>query len=179
MTLLCPADAVAAKAFVRIAADIQGPVYLRLGRGATPVIYDENQKFEFGKAICVRNYGKTAVIIVSGPCVGEAAAAADKLNGQNIATTVLDMHTIKPIDRNSILEYCKDVDYILTVEDGTIYGLGSAIAEVLMENGIVPKRFRRLGLTTFGTAGSLPELLNFYGIDAKGIAKNIRELVIE
>lgn len=177
MTLLCPADAVAAKAFVEMAADTAGPVYLRLGRGATPVIYEADQKFELGKAIRVREYGKQVVIIACGPCVGEAALAADEWKKQDILTTVLDMHTIKPLDEDAIIEVCKDADCVVTVEDGTIYGLGSAVAEVLAEQGIAPRKWKRLGMTTFGTAGSLPELLGFFGIDAKGIREAAEELM--
>ena len=176
MTLLCPADAVAAKAFVKIAADIDGPVYLRLGRGATPVIYEEAQSFTFGKAVKVRDYGKDVVVIACGPCVGEAAQAADALFQTGIPATVLDMHTIKPIDTESILESCTGARAVVTVEDGTICGLGSAVAEALLENGVYPEYFKRLGTTTFGTAGSLPELLGFFGLDARGIEKTIMEL---
>lgn len=177
MTLLCPADAVAAKAFVEIAADTAGPVYLRLGRGATPVIYEAGQIFELGKAIRVREYGNQAVIIACGPCVGEAALAADVLKEHHIQATVLDMHTIKPLDADAIIEVCRDAQCVVTVEDGTVYGLGSAVAEVLTEKGITPKKWKRLGMTTFGTAGSLPELLGFFGIDAEGIRNAVEELL--
>lgn len=169
MTLLCPADAVAAKAFVKLAADTEGPVYLRLGRGATPVIYEETQTFELGKAIRVREYGRQGAIIACGPCVGEAAVAADKLREQGIFATVVDMHTIKPIDGDTIADVCRDAEWVITVEDGTVCGLGGAVAEVLAERGIRPRGWKRLGLDTFGTAGTLPELLDFFGLDAKGI----------
>lgn len=175
MALLCPADAVAAKAFVKIAADFQGPVYLRLGRGATPVIYEENQKFEFGKAIRVRDYGKDAVIVSCGPCVAQAAAAADRLIEKGISVMVLDMHTINPLDKETLVDCCSQARIVITAEDGTICGLGSAVAETLMENHILPEHFKRLGLTTFGTAGSLPELLGFFGLDSRGIEQCICE----
>lgn len=175
MTLLCPADAVAARAFVKIAADVEGPVYLRLGRGSTPVLYGEDQEFTFGKAIRVREYGKKAVVIACGSCVYEAAAVADALKEKGTGITVLDMHTIKPLDTESIAQCCQDADSVITVEDGTIYGLGSAVAEALLEHRIVPKHFKRLGLTTFGTAGTYQELLHFYGLDAEGIAAAVEE----
>lgn len=177
MTLLCPADAVAAEAFVKMAADIEGPVYLRLGRGATPILYDENQTFTPGQAVRVRSYGEKLVIIACGPCVGEAAQAADSLKERGIEATVLDMHTIKPIDKETIVECCRSADIVMTVEDGTICGLGSAVAETLLENHLCPGSFKRLGLTTFGTAGTLPELLGFYGLDAKGIERSALELL--
>lgn len=173
MALLCPADAVAARAFVKMAADLQGPVYLRLGRGATPVIYEENQKFEFGKAIRVRDYGGEVVIAACGPCVAEAALAADQLKEKGISAVVLDMHTIKPLDADTLVDCCTGAGIVITVEDGTVCGLGSAVAETLMEHNIHPEHFKRLGLTTFGTAGTLPELLGFYGLDARGIVEQV------
>ncbi len=179
MTLMCPADAIAAKAFVQIAADQEGPAYLRLGRGATPILYEEGQKFTFGKAIRVRDYGNNVAIIACGPCVGEAARAADSLYQKKILATVLDMHTIKPIDANAVEEACQGADCVLTVEDGTIYGLGSAVAEILAERRITPGKFKCLGMTTFGTAGSLPGLLHLFGLDAEGIETTAAELLTE
>ncbi len=176
MSVLCPADAVAAEAFAEIAADIKGPVYLRLGRGATPVIYDETQSFTFGQANKYRSYGHDVVIIATGPCVGEAGIAADRLEKQGIKGTVLDIHTIKPLDEQAICRECAEAARVITVEDGSIYGgLGSAVAEVLVEKGIAPKMFKRMGLTTFGTSGTLPELLNFFGLNADGIEKTVLE----
>lgn len=176
MMLLCPADAVAAREFVKIAADFNGPVYLRLGRGATPVIYEEDQRFEWGKAIRVRDYGRDVVIAACGPCVGEAALAADQLKKKGISAIVLDMHTIKPLDKDGLVECCTGAGSVVTVEDGTVCGLGSAVAETLLENGVHPKHFKRLGMTTFGTAGTLPELLGFFNLDAKGIEAAICRL---
>lgn len=176
MSLLCPADAMAAKAFVKIAADIEGPVYLRLGRGATSVIYEGNQVYKFGKAIKVREYGRSTVVIACGPCVGEAVQAAEQLKDEGIGITVLDMHTIKPLDVEGILESCTDAVNVITVEDGSIYGLGSAVAETLLENHLSPCNFQRLGITSFGTAGTLPKLLDFFGLNSRGIAETIRKL---
>ena len=155
-TLLCPADAVAAEKMVRMAAETEGPVYLRIGRGATPVIYEEDQEFVFGKALKARDYGTDFTIISTGVCVTEAVKAADELQKEGIAIRVLDMHTVKPIDEQAILEAAEQTGGILTAEDGTIYGgLGSAVAEVLAENAkAVP--FERMGLTTSGTAGEVP-----------------------
>ena len=114
MTLLCPADAVAAEAFVKMAADIEGPVYLRLGRGATPILYDENQTFTPGQAVRVRSYGEKLVIIACGPCGRSSAGGRQPEGGRGIEATVLDMHTIKPIDKRNdsrmlrIGRYCYD-----------------------------------------------------------------------
>lgn len=179
MTVLCPADAVAAKAFVKIAADLNTPVYLRLGRGATPVIYPEDQEFQLGKAVRVRDFGTDIAILTVGPCVGEAVKASEVLRDRGIGVRVLDMHTVKPIDKEAVLCAGIECKNILTVEDGTIYGgLGGAVAEVLVENGVRLHHFKRLGLTAFGTAGSLPGLLGFFGLDAAGIIKAAQEINI-
>lgn len=177
MHLLCPADAVAAKAFVKIAADVQGPVYLRLGRGGTPVFYPEDQEFEYGKAIKVADFGSDLAIIATGPCVWEAVQAAEALKAKGIGVCVLDMHTIKPLDEAAIIEAAK-CGRILAVEDGTIYGgLGGAVAETIAEKNLQVKAFKRMGMTTFGTAGTLPELLGFFGLDAAAIAKTAEEML--
>ena len=174
MTILCPADAVAAKKFVRLAAEISGPVYLRLGRGATPVFYEESQDFAVGHATVLREYGKDAVILACGPCVFEAVQAADRLRERGVMASVLDMHTIKPLDAKTLCNFCADARTVVTVEDGTIYGgLGGAVAETLLENQICPQHFLRLGLKTFGTAGTLPELLHFFKLDADGITEQV------
>ena len=174
MTILCPADAVAAKKFVRLAAEISGPVYLRLGRGATPVFYEEGQDFAIGHATVLREYGKDTVILACGPCVFEAIQAADRLRESGVRASVLDMHTVKPLDTKALCNFCADARTVVTVEDGTIYGgLGGAVAETLLENQICPQHFLRLGLKTFGTAGTLPELLHFFKLDADGIIEQI------
>lgn len=178
LSVLCPADAVAAKAFAGIAAELEGPAYLRLGRSATPVIYPEDQEFTFGKAIRFREYGKDAVLISAGPCVGECAIAADRLLAQGIRCTVIDMHTIKPLDEETLLDVCCGAQAVITVEDGTIYGgLGGAVAETLLEQGTAPEKFKRMGMTGFGTTGRLPELLHHFGLDADAIEAEVKGLL--
>ena len=173
-SILSPADAVAAEKLVRIAAEVPGPVYIRLGRDATPVIYDEQREFVFGKAVKVRNYGTQLTIIATGVCVCEAVQAADKLADSGICVQVLDMHTIKPIDVESILQAADESGRIITVEDGAITGgLGGAVAEVLADAGKVPVYFKRMGLTTFGTSGTVPELLALFSIDADAIEAEV------
>lgn len=174
LTVLCPADAVAAKAMAKMAVERKGPVYLRLGRGATPVIYGTGQTFTFGRAVKKVEGGSRVVLISCGPCVAEAEKAAQELLAQGIGTTVLDMHTIKPMDARTVCETCQDAEVVVTVEDGSVFGgLGGGVAEILMEAHIMPKHFRRLGLTGFGTAGSLDALLAFFGLDATGIYKTV------
>lgn len=176
MHLICPADAVAAEKFVDFCYEIDGPFYLRLGRGATPVIYDKSQKFKYGKSVIFRDYGHDAVIIATGPCVYESGIAADLLYKDGIKATVIDMHTIKPLDGKTIEKYCPKTTAVFTVEDGSIYGgLGGAVAEHLIERHLCPDHFVRLGLTTFGTSGTLPELLRLFGLDGKSIAKKVKE----
>lgn len=174
LALLCPADAVAAKAAVQMAYDYEGPVYIRLGRGATPIIYEENQKFIFGRSIKKVDMGDDIVIVTCGSCVGESEKAAKVLAEQGLKVTVLDMFTIKPLDTETLIEVCQNAKAVFTVEDGSIYGgLGGAVSEAFMDAHISPKVFKRLGLTTFGTAGEYPQLLSFFGIDSEGIEKTI------
>lgn len=174
MTILSPADAVASRYMAKTAGEIKGPVYLRLGRSATPVVYPEEEAFTLGKIKCARDYGKDAVIFATGSCVGEAMKAADKLLEEGIKISVADVHTIKPIDEEGILAACDKAACILTVEDGSIYGgLGGAVAEIIAEHCPDHGSFSRLGLTTFGTAGTYPELLSYFGLDADGIRKKI------
>ncbi len=178
MTVICPADAVAAKAFVKIAADDKSPVYLRLGRGATPVIYSEDQIFVKGKNIVVRNYGNDFAVFATGPCVAQAVYAAENLHERGINIKVIDVHTLKPLDEKSINDICAECKNILTVEDGTIYGgLGSAVAETLVENNVNYNSFKRFGLQTFGAAGNLDELLSHFNLDSHAIEKYILNLL--
>ncbi len=180
MTLICPADSVAARALTRQIADIKTPVYLRLGRGATPIIYDENQKFELGKALTARDYGTDAAILATGYCVGEAMKAADFLKDQGIAIRVLDFSTLKPFDADAALKACRECKNIITVEDGSIYGgLGGAVAETFADNCVAPKHFRRMGLTTFGTTGTLPQLVKYFGIDHTALEKAVKDQIGE
>ena len=178
MMLVSPADSVAARAMTKMIADIKTPVYLRLGRGATPIIYDEDQTFELGKALTARDYGTDAAILATGYCVGEAMKAADALKEQGVGVRVLDFHTIKPFDTEAALKACADCGNIVVVEDGSIYGgLAGAVAETFVENGAAPKKFKRLGLTTFGTTGTVPQLAEFFGLDRKALEKTVKDML--
>ena len=135
MTVIMPADYYAAKALVKAAAEFEGPVYLRFTRDAIPVIYDENETFEIGKAKKLRD-GKDVAIIANGDTVRLAIEAAEKLSVEGIEARVVDMHTIKPLDLNCVNACVEQVGRIITVEDHNIMnGLGSAVAEVIAEAG--------------------------------------------
>lgn len=177
MTVLCPADAVETKAAIFAAAQHNGPVYIRLGRSGVPVIYDSSSfKYEIGKAIIVRD-GKDITIIATGIMVAKAIEASDTLNEQGISARVIDMHTIKPIDREAVVRAAKDTGAIITVEEHSIIGgLGSAVAEVLCEEA--PVIMKRIGINdVFGQSGLPDELLKLYNLTADNIVKEGRKLV--
>ena len=152
---------------------INGPVYLRLARLATPIIYDENQKFEIGKAITIGD-GKDATVFATGVTVYQALIAKEELEKQGINIRVVDMHTIKPIDEETIIKCAKDTKKLITIEDHSIIGgLGSAISEVLTKE--YPAKLIRLGIKdTFGKSGKAEELMEYFGITAKDIIKCLK-----
>lgn len=151
---------------------INGPVYLRLCRMATPIIYEENQKFEIGKAIQIGE-GTDATIFATGVTVSEALKAQEELKKQGIDVRVIDMHTIKPIDKEIIIKCAKETKRLISVEDHNIIGgLGSAISEVLTEN--YPCKLEKMGIPdTFGKSGKAEELLEYFKIDSKAIIDKI------
>ena len=152
---------------------INGPVYLRLARLATPIIYDENQKFEIGKAITIGD-GKDATVFATGVTVYQALIAKEELEKQGINIRVVDMHTIKPIDEETIIKCAKDTKKLISIEDHNIIGgLGSAISEVLTKE--YPAKLIRLGIKdTFGKSGKAEELMEYFGITAKDIIKCLK-----
>ncbi len=168
MTVCMPTDAIMAYKAVKAAAEFDGPLYLRLTRDKVPVIYDDTLNFEFGKGIILKT-GSDATIIANGDMVTQALTAAKNLEAKNISVTVIDMHTIKPIDKELVIKHCADKKFVVTAEDHQINGgLGSAIAEVLVENCPVP--MKRIGLQdTFAESGPYAELLKKYGLDATAI----------
>ena len=155
-------------------AKINGPVYLRLGRYATPVIYDENQKFEIGKGIQIGD-GTDATVIATGICVSEAIIAQEQLKQEGINIRVVDIHTIKPIDRELIVKCAKETKKIITIEDHSIIGgLGSAVCEVLSEE--YPCKVTRMGIKdTFGTSAPAKELVEYFKLDSKAIIEMIKK----
>jgi transketolase len=161
MTVLVPADGVETRLAVRAAADHAGPVYLRLGRSQVPVIFGDDYEFEIGKAALLRE-GGDVTIIACGLMVGPALAAADALAGEGIAAQVLNMATIKPLDRDALMAAGRRTGAIVTAEEHSIIGgLGSAVAECLAEELPVP--VQRVGVKdTFGESGPPEELLRKY-----------------
>ncbi len=176
MVIINPADDVEAKAAVYAAYEHKGPVYLRFGRLALPVIHSEDYHFEIGKGEVVRK-GKEVAIIATGLCVSAALEAADMLMQKGIDATVINMHTIKPIDKDLIVETAKESKYLFTVEEHSIIGgLGSAVAEVLCEE--YPMQLTRIGIEdVFGESGPAVELLHKYGLDAEGIMERVEKVV--
>ncbi|NMB24203.1 MAG: transketolase family protein [Firmicutes bacterium] len=177
MTVIVPADAVEAKAAVKAAAAHTGPVYLRMGRGAWPVIFPEDHAFELGKAAVIRE-GDAATIIACGIMVSKALEAAELLEAKAINVRVLDMATIKPLDQEAVLKAAKETGAVVTAEEHNIIGgLGSAVAEVLGEGHPVP--FERVGVQdVFGRSGKPDELLDHYGLTSQAIADAVKRVMV-
>ncbi len=164
MTVINPADATEARAVVEAAIKMDGPVYMRFGRFAVPVLFDkETYKFELGKGICMKD-GTDLTIVATGMMVGMALEAAKVLADKGISARVINIHTIKPIDREIILKAAAETGAIVTAEEHTVIGgLGSAVAEVVCEGCPVP--VVRLGVEDqFGHSGKVPPLLEMYGL---------------
>ena len=175
MVVINPSDDVEARAAVHAAFEHEGPVYLRFGRLAVPVINDEaSYKFELGKGVELKD-GKDCTIIATGLCVSEALAAADILAKEGIDAQIINIHTIKPIDEDIIVAAAEKTNRIFTVEEHSIIGgLGDAVAAVLSEKR--PTRLTKIGVKdVFGESGPAVELLHKYELDAEGIAKQVLE----
>ena len=176
MVILNPADDVEARACVLAAAEHEGPVYMRFGRLAVPRVFDESYKFEIGKG-AVLTEGDDVTIVATGLMVNEALLAAESLKADGISARVVNMATIKPIDREIIVESAKKTGAIVTAEEHNILGgLGSAVAEVVCET--VPVPVLRVGVEdVFGKSGPAVELLHIYGLDAQHIAEKAKAAV--
>jgi transketolase central region len=170
MTVISTSDDIQTKWAVKEISKINGPVYLRLSRLATPVIYDENQKFEIGKAVQIGE-GTDATIFATGVTVSEALKAQEELKMKGIDVRVVDVHTIKPIDRDIIVKCAKETKRLISIEDHNIIGgLGSAISEVLTDE--YPVKLTRLGINdTFGKSGKATELMKYFGITDEDLVK--------
>lgn len=173
MTVISTSDDIETKWAVKEISKINGPVYLRLSRLATPVIYNEDQKFEIGKAIQIGD-GTDATIFATGVTVSEALKAQEQLKEKGIDVRVVDIHTIKPIDRDIIIKCAKETKKLISIEDhNVIGGLGSAISEVLTDE--CPTKLIRLGINdTFGKSGNAVELMEYFGITAERIIEEVK-----
>ena len=174
MKVFVPCDQYQAKAIVKAVADIAGPCYVRLGRGAVEDVYDENYKFELGKGKVLRE-GQKIALVATGMMVQEALKAAEILAKEDISVTVVDMPCIKPIDEELIEKIAKSHEIIITCEEHNAYGgLGSAVSEVTSKKS--PVRMEMMGMQdTFGESGTPNELLAKYGLNADHIVEKVKE----
>ena len=174
MTVISPSDDTQTRWAIEEASKIDGPVYVRLCRLATPVIYDESQKFELGKAVQIGN-GTDACIFATGVTVAEALKAKEELEKENINIRVIDMHTIKPIDKEAIIRCARECKKLISLEDHSVIGgLGTAIADVLTSE--YPSKLIKLGINdTFGKSGKAEELLKYFGLTEENIIKSVKE----
>ena len=176
MTVIMPADYSSAKKLVRAAAEFDGPVYLRFTRDAIPVIYDEDDSFVIGKAKRLRD-GKDVAIIANGDTVRLALQAAEELAAQGVEARVLDMHTIKPLDTEAVMDCIENIGRIVTVEDHNILnGLGSAVCELAAEAG--KGKVKRLGIQDqFGMSAPYERLLAMNGVTVENIVDSAKALL--
>jgi len=176
MMVLNPADAVSTEKLIEAAIAYDGPVYIRLGRAAVPVVYNESSKIEIGKANLIQE-GKDVTIVATGIMLAEAMDAEKVLAEEGISVRILDVHTIKPLDEEAIIAAAKETGAIVTAEEHSIIGgLGSAVAEVVTENH--PVKMQRVGvLDTFGESGEPRELMEKYKITADDIVKAVKKVL--
>ena len=178
MTVISTSDDIQTKWAVEEISKIEGPVYLRLARLATPIIYEENQKFEIGKAIQIGE-GTDATVFATGVTVQEALKAKEELEKNGVNIRVVDIHTIKPIDKEMIIKCAKETKLLISIEDHNIIGgLGSSIAEVLTEE--YPKKLIKLGIKdTFGKSGKAEDLMKYFGITAEKVCQEGRAILAQ
>ena len=177
MVVINPSDDIEARAAVKAAYEYVGPVYLRFGRLAVPIINDgADYKFEIGKGIVLRE-GKDVTIVATGLEVSESLAAAEKLAADGIDAKVINIHTIKPIDEELIVAAAKETGKVVTVEEHSVIGgLGSAVCDVLSEK--LPTPVLKIGvMDTFGESGPAVELIKKYGLDADSICEKVKAFV--
>ena len=175
MTVICPADDIEARAAVKAAAEYVGPVYLRFGRLAVPVFNDEaTYKFEIGKGILLRE-GTDLTIVATGLCVNSALEAAEKLAADGVSAEVINIHTIKPLDEEIILNSAKKTGKVVTAEEHSVIGgLGSAVCDVLSEK--LPTPVKKIGVyDTYCESGPAVKLLEKYKLDGNGVYEQIKD----
>ena len=176
MVVMSPSDDIEAKAAVKAAAAMEGPVYMRFGRLAVPVINDEDYKFEIGKGNVLKE-GTDVAIIANGLCVAESLEAAKKLEAEGINAQVINMATVKPLDTELVLKAAKETGKVVTVEEHSVIGgLGSAVCDVLSEQ--LPTPVLKIGVNdVFGHSGPAVELIKEFGLDGDSIAAKVKEFV--
>ncbi len=175
MVIINPADDIEAQQATKAAAEYQGPVYLRLGRLAVEDVNPEGYKFEWGKGVELKD-GKDVTVIATGLMVQKALDAAKILAKKGISARVINIHTIKPIDKEIIIKAAAETGAIVTAEEHSVFGgLGSAVAEVVCENAPCPVKI--VGIEKFGVSGTPAELFQLYGLTAENIAKNAEEAI--
>ncbi len=177
VAIIHPADGISARLAARAVVDYEGPVYIRLLRNPSPVIFDQNYKFEIGKAVALKHNGNDLTIIGTGAMVYKTLDAAERLKAEGINVKVLEMHTIKPIDQEAIIKAAQETGGIVTVEDHNIFGgLGSAVSEVLSEN--YPTIVKRVAIPDmFGESGDSELLYEHYGMSVKDIVNAAKEVL--
>lgn len=177
MTVIVPSDDIEAKAAVRAALEMNGPVYLRFGRAAVPVINDKpGYKFEIGKGVLLRE-GTDVTIVATGICVDSALNAAEMLAADGISAEVINIHTIKPLDEDIVVNSAKKTGKVVTVEEHSVIGgLGSAVCDALSAKYPVP--VKKLGMQdVFGESGSASQLVEKYKLDGKGVYEDVKAFV--
>lgn len=176
MQVMVPADSVEARQCIHAAAEIDGPVYVRLSRGATPIVFAENYKFEFGKAAILRE-GRDLAIVAMGVTVSAAMEAAEALAAEGIQARVINMSTIKPLDVDAIQSAAQDCGAIMTAEEHQENGgLGDAVAQAVALTHPVPMKMCAMH-DQFGQSGTGDQLLAHYGLDAAGLTESAKELM--
>ena len=177
MVVINPSDDIEAKAAVKAAYEYEGPVYMRFGRLATPIINDNaDYKFEIGKGVTLRE-GTDVAIIATGLCVAESLAAAEKLAADGVNAKVINIHTIKPLDEELVVATAKECGRVVTVEEHSVIGgLGAAVCETLSRKAPTP--VKTIGIQDcFGESGPAVALLKKYGLDAEGIYASVRDFL--
>lgn len=177
MVVMCPSDDVEARAAVKAALEYVGPVYIRFGRAAVPVINDRpDYKFEMGKGVLLRE-GSDLTIVANGICVSEALAAAERLTEEGVSAEVINIHTIKPFDAELVVNSVKKTGKAVTVEEHSVIGgLGSAVCDALCAE--YPAPVKKLGMQdVFGESGAANELVKKYKLDADGIYQDIKSFL--
>lgn len=176
MVVMCPADDTEARMAIKAALDYVGPVYIRFGRAAVPVVFDENYQFEIGKGAVLRE-GKDVSIIANGLCVASAMEAVDMLAADGIDAEIVNICTIKPLDEELVVKTASKTGLVVTAEEHSINGgLGGAVAECLAEK--CPTKMYRIGVRDkFGESGSAAALLKKYQLDGEGVYKQVKAFV--